>query len=123
MIVWSVMLTGARATLHEELARGLMRRWRCCGDSRFKTLNRSKALIGTGRALAHREQVKWGSRDLHRSMPTLRQLNRDGCNRRHGRLQKAPLAVEPDTGIIPIAQLTKASGADNHEAVVGRACS
>ncbi|ORB76572.1 transposase, partial [Mycobacterium timonense] len=32
---------------------------------------------------------------------------------------KAHLAVEPDTGIITDCALTKASGADNHEAVVG----
>jgi IS5 family transposase len=34
---------------------------------------------------------------------------------------KAHIAVEPDTGIITDCALTKASGADNHEAVVGLA--
>ena len=34
---------------------------------------------------------------------------------------KAHIAVEPDTGIITACALTKASGADNHEAVVGLA--
>ena len=34
---------------------------------------------------------------------------------------KAHIAVEPDTGIITSCALTKASGADNHEAVVGLA--
>jgi hypothetical protein len=34
---------------------------------------------------------------------------------------KAHLAVEPDTGIITDCALTKATGADNHEAVVGLA--
>lgn len=34
---------------------------------------------------------------------------------------KAHLAIEPDTGIITDCALTKASGADNHEAVVGLA--
>ena len=32
---------------------------------------------------------------------------------------KAHLAVEPDTGIITDCALTKANGADNHEAAVG----
>ena len=32
---------------------------------------------------------------------------------------KAHLAIEPDTGIITDCALTKASGADNHEAAVG----
>src|SRR5204863_1394688 len=32
---------------------------------------------------------------------------------------KAHVAVEPDTGIITDCALTKASGADNHEAVIG----
>ena len=32
---------------------------------------------------------------------------------------KAHIAIEPDTGIITDCALTKASGPDNHEAVVG----
>ena len=46
------------------------------------------------------------------------------CTRRVHRRQdgfKAHVAVEPDTGIITDCALTKASGADNHEAAVGLA--
>lgn len=34
---------------------------------------------------------------------------------------KAHIAIEPDTGIITDCALTKASGTDNHEAVIGLA--
>lgn len=34
---------------------------------------------------------------------------------------KAHIAIEPDTGIITDCALTKASGPDNHEAVIGLA--
>jgi len=49
--------------------------------------------------------------------PDTRHVHKSWSRRQDG--FKAHLAVEPDTGIITDCALTKASGADNHEAAVG----
>jgi len=49
--------------------------------------------------------------------PDTRHVHKSWSRRQDG--FKAHLAVEPDTGIITDCTLTKASGADNHEAAVG----
>jgi hypothetical protein len=48
-----------------------------------------------------------------------RHVHKSVAHRQDG--YKAHLAVEPDTGLITAAELTKACGEDNHEAVVGLA--
>lgn len=49
--------------------------------------------------------------------PDTRHVHKTVCHRQDG--YKAHVAVEPDTGLFTRARLTKASGGDNHEAVVG----
>jgi hypothetical protein len=49
--------------------------------------------------------------------PDTRHVHKSRARRQDG--FKAHVAVEPDTGIITDCALTKAAGADNHEAAVG----
>lgn len=49
--------------------------------------------------------------------PDTRHVHKSWSGRQDG--YQAHLAVEPDTGIITDCALTKATGADNHEATVG----
>ena len=58
-----------------------------------------------------------GDRVISTVDPDARHAHKTVARRQDG--FKAHIAVEPDTGIITECVLTKASGADNHEAVVG----